>query len=328
MVESLQSKKSPDGSVENLDDHKNHDVVSEDEQAEVAALAVVGAAVDMGALATFDHRDHRFDLRSAAIGSAIEPHLHETAVTAPRRLVGGSTVLGGNDGPHAVLVARKAVVGLRVIPGIGRHLRQPYDPQCFGHQRTELVDIGPRTATGLRGENEMIVRATHQAQFGITMINHGFPRVSLAVAAVDEVAARTTAFEARRIDRRALHPSLAAQVQANGGLQQSSRRPRWQQAARGFLKSGEVGNLLQFQSGKQRRIVLEMGRQAAIVGPQKVLQHQAGEQLMLRELLGTVAVSILRQRPPRRSQRRQNHRLGRFTRPCHNCCTQQRCTVV
>src|SRR3990172_11731784 len=88
------------GSVENLDDHKNHDVVGEDKQAEVAALAVVGAAVDVSALATLDHRDHRFDLRSAAIGSAIEPHFHETAVTALRQFVGGSAVLGGNEHPH------------------------------------------------------------------------------------------------------------------------------------------------------------------------------------------------------------------------------------
>jgi hypothetical protein len=53
------------GSVENLDDHENHDVVGEGEQAEVAALALVGATTDMSALATFDHRDHRFHLGAA-----------------------------------------------------------------------------------------------------------------------------------------------------------------------------------------------------------------------------------------------------------------------
>ena len=302
-----------DGSVENLDDDKNHDVVSEDEQAEVAALAVVGAAVDMGALATFDHRDHCFDLRAAAIGRAIEPHLHETSVTALRQFLGGPAVLGGNDGPHAVLVARKAVVGFGVEPGIGRQVRDPHDPQCFGHQRTELIDVGPRTATGLRGEDEMIVRATHQPQFGIAMIDHGFPRVSHAVAAADEVTAGTTAFQARGIDRRPLHPSLAAQVESDGGFEQFSSGRREQQAARGFLKGGEVGNLLQSQNGEQRRIVPEMGRQAAVVGPQKVLQHQAGKQLMLRELPGTATVRILGQRPPRRRQRRQHHGFRRFT---------------
>jgi hypothetical protein len=50
------------GCVENLDNQKNHDVVGEDDQAEFAALAVVGAGVDVVALATLDHRDHRFDL--------------------------------------------------------------------------------------------------------------------------------------------------------------------------------------------------------------------------------------------------------------------------
>ena len=302
--------------------------MGEDKQAEIAALAVVGAATDVRALATFDHRHHRFDLRSAAISSAIEPHLHESTVTAGRQLGGGATVLGGNDRPDAVLVARELVIGFGIVTGIGRQLGQLYDPQCFGHERTELVDVGPRSATGLRGEDEMIVGATHQAQLGIMMINHGFPRVSHALAAADEVAAGTTAFEARRIDRRAFHPSPPAHVQANGGLQKSPRRPRKQQAMRSFLEGGEVGNLLQFQRGEQRRMVLEMGRQAAVVGPQKVLQHQAGEQLVLRELLGTTAVSMLRQRPPRRRQGGQHHGFRRFTGERHNCCTQLRCTVV
>jgi hypothetical protein len=51
------------GCVENLDNHKNHDVVREDEQvedrpwrAEFAALSVIGAGVDVSALATLDHR--------------------------------------------------------------------------------------------------------------------------------------------------------------------------------------------------------------------------------------------------------------------------------
>jgi len=39
------------GSVENLDEHKNHDVVGEDEQAEVAALTMIGATADVTALA-------------------------------------------------------------------------------------------------------------------------------------------------------------------------------------------------------------------------------------------------------------------------------------
>ena len=77
-------KRGATGSVENLDDHENHDVVGEGEQAEVAALAVIGAAADMSALATFDHRDHGFDLRAAAVGGAIEPDLHESTVTAGR----------------------------------------------------------------------------------------------------------------------------------------------------------------------------------------------------------------------------------------------------
>ena len=43
------------GCVENLDHHKKHDVVGEDDQAEFTALIVVSAGVDVTALAAFDH---------------------------------------------------------------------------------------------------------------------------------------------------------------------------------------------------------------------------------------------------------------------------------
>ncbi len=44
-----------------------------------------------------------------------------------------------------MLVARKGVVGFGVVAGIGRHLRQPHDPQCFGHQRAHFVNKIVRT---------------------------------------------------------------------------------------------------------------------------------------------------------------------------------------
>jgi hypothetical protein len=45
-------------------------------------------------------------------------------------------------------------------------------------------------------------------------------------------------------------------------------------------------------------------------------------------LLGTVAMSVLRQCPPRCGERRQNNRSRRFACPRHACCTQQPCTNV
>jgi hypothetical protein len=92
-------KRCQEGSVENLDEHKNHDVVGEDEQAEVAALTVVGAASDVGTLAPFDHGDDGLHLGPPSIGGPVEALLHEAAVTTGRRLGSGSTELGGNDGP-------------------------------------------------------------------------------------------------------------------------------------------------------------------------------------------------------------------------------------
>ena len=49
-------------SVEKVIVPKNHDVVGEGHQSQVALLAPIAAAFDVGALTAFDHRHHRFDL--------------------------------------------------------------------------------------------------------------------------------------------------------------------------------------------------------------------------------------------------------------------------
>jgi hypothetical protein len=93
-------------------------------------------------------------------------------------------------------------------------------------------------------------------------------------------------------------------VKANRPFQQSSRRGALQQPLGRLLQRGEVGDVGEVQRLDQRRMVRQMSNDAPVVGPQEVLQRQASEQLMLRELLRTAGVRIRRQRQPRSRQRR------------------------
>jgi hypothetical protein len=69
-----------------LEERQNHDVMGEDEQAKIAALAVIAARADMRALAAFDHGDHGFHLGSPTVRRKIEALLHKATVATAGRL--------------------------------------------------------------------------------------------------------------------------------------------------------------------------------------------------------------------------------------------------
>jgi len=140
--------------------------VGEGEQSEVAALAVVGSSVDMGSLPPLDHGHDGFDLGASLVGGAIEALFHESPIASLGKLVGRSTMLGGNHGPNAVFLAGEAVIGSGVVAGVGRQLRKFDDPQRLGEQGTELVDVGPRPSADARGEDEVIVAVADDSQLG------------------------------------------------------------------------------------------------------------------------------------------------------------------
>ncbi len=165
------------GSVEKLDYHKNKHIVGERQQVEVSALTPVGTAVDVRRLAAFDHRHDGFDLGPLTISGAVETDLYQPPVTAGGGFGRGAAVLGRDDRADLMLLTRKPMVRFGVVAGVGGHLRDVGPLQAIGHQRAELVDIGPRTTTGLVGVKEVIVAARHHAQLGIMMINHGFQGV-------------------------------------------------------------------------------------------------------------------------------------------------------
>ena len=171
--------------------------------------------------------------------------------------------------------------------------------------------------TGVHRENEMATRIAHQAQLGITVINDGFPGTGDAISTPHEIRAGAATFQACGVHGRRFYPSPATEMQSNGTFQKPLRLGQSQQATRRFLQRGEVRHAAKFQQLHQRRMIDEMGHHPAIIGLEKVLQHQASEQLMLGELLGTIKMRIGRQRSTRRRQCRQYNRLRRLAGNCH-----------
>src|SRR5882724_12273484 len=149
----------------------------------------------------------------------------------------------------------------------------------------------------MTGKHKMTTGIADHAELGVTMINHGLPRLSDPAAATHEVAAGRAALQPGRVDRGTLDPSLAAHLKTNRRVQEAPGASRSQQSSRRLLQSCKVRNPLQAEGLDQRRAVGQMRYNATIVGLEKVLQHQAGEKLMLGELLGAVAMRVQRQGP-------------------------------
>lgn len=111
------------GSVENRVGDENHEVVGQDHQAEVAALAPVRLATNKGRLSTLEHRDHRFHLGALTINFDIKTDLHQATVATSRGFCGRSAVPRGNHGADLMVVSGEDMIGFGIVTGIGDQLR-------------------------------------------------------------------------------------------------------------------------------------------------------------------------------------------------------------
>ena len=109
---------------------------------------------------------------------------------------------------------------------------------------------------------------------------------------MNEVAAGVSRFEPRGVDRRQRHATFATHDLLDGLVQQLGNRRCPQEALGGFLKGGEVRHLDQFDGVAPGRRVLQVSDQSPVIGPQKGLEHEAREQLMLGKLLRAGAVTV------------------------------------
>lgn len=113
--------------------------------------------------------------------------------------------------------------------------------------------------------------------------------------------------EAAGIAGRVRHLLLPAADAAHGVGQQHAHVLELQQPLAGFLQGGEMRSGLEFDRDLQVVAVGQQRRRPAIVFFLELLEHQAGEQLRLGELLGRKLVRIKRQTALADRQGFENH---------------------
>ena len=226
-------------------------------------------------------------------------------------------MLGRYDRSDGVILAGETMIEFGVVAGVSSHARESYALECIDKEWAKLVHIGARAAAGVEGENEMIARIADDAQFGIAVINDGFPGASDLFAPANEIGVRRPAWQPRAVNGRRPHATTSPHLLSHGRVQQASGGLNSQQSTPRFLQRRKVQNPLEFKRLDQCWMVGQVFDDASIVGFQKVLEHQAGEELMLSKNLGAIPVCVSRQRTAGNRQRGQHHLSRRFTRRRH-----------
>jgi len=194
------------------------------------------------------------------------------------------------------------VVGFRIVAGIGQCRVDSDVAECRVEQRNKAIGVDARTTTGENADHEVSAAIEGGFQFRIAAVSDGLPMLCAAVATTDVVAAGMTAVQTGRVESRSLDAFSAFEEAANGGAEESLRHGTAQQASRSFLQRGEVGHGRQADNVSQVRVLDQMHGDAAIVGFEKCLEDQAGEQLRLCVFLRTETMRVIRQRGASRCQ--------------------------
>lgn len=256
-------------------------------------MTAISTSAGVATLPAFEHGHDGLNLAAVMVRIPVEANLHQSAVASGRGLGGRSTDFGRNDGADVATLAGKAMVRFRVVSGVGIDPRQTHPPQSFHDQRPKLVHVWPRTTAGAQRQNEVVFVA-HHSQLRKMMINDRFPRACDALTTAHEVAAGAAAFQAGGVDGRGLYASATAEVQSDRRPQNPTHLGHRQQPTRCLLNRREVWHRAEIQQRHQCRMIGQMSHEPPIVRFEKVLQHQASEQLMLRELLRTARMRISR----------------------------------
>lgn len=292
-------------------------------QEQGTGLAVMSVGVEGGAEPSFEHAEDGFDLSALRVGFVIEVARHAPAIAAERQFFGRSAVLRGNDRADAEYEPRGLMDPLGVEPGVGQETRDRQPPPSLRDGRLPTVGVRRRTAAGRRRQDEMTAAIANDCHLRERAIGRRLPfsgKSALFRAPTDEVFARAMRFEAAGVDR----------LRANAaGNQSPASGPRdrlvehvphalgAQQAPRSLLQRGVVRHAIQLQHFAQRGLFEQQRLHAAIVASAKLLEHQTGEQPMLRERLRATTMRIRRQRSSRRLQRHLQHPRRTLTRLAH-----------
>jgi hypothetical protein len=263
--------------------------------------APVSACVDNFSAATLDHTEDRFYLPALAVAALMQVAFHLPAVTPDRFFVGWSAMLGRNEGLNPEFFTSQPVGRFAVETGVGSQRLRSGHAECVTEQGLEVSEVRVGTLARSSRQDEMAGGVADNSQLGKSPV-HDFPLsplLSRRFTPLGEVAAGVLRLEPAGVDRSQTY-AAAEHAMALGLLhgdgQQLSKRANHQQSLGRLLQCREVGNHFQLDHLPQVRAIFQQSCHRAVREAVKIFQHEAGEELMLRELLGTVAMRILRQR--------------------------------
>jgi len=244
----------------------------------------------------FDHGKGRLDLPSLAIRFLREP-LKEfpTIVSAEAArlsvMSGAPPTRDGKDASNADLLVTKPMPRLAVVAGVAQERGHPLTARRAADRRLEFAVIGSRPPAEDRPQDQMALRVTNGRKLGKT----GLPVGVVSLAALGEIMRNVSGFQAGRVNggQTALprQDSFAPTVPQNQA-HQPVRVGLLEQPPAGRTEGREVRHPLEPKSLSQVGPLAQQAMEAAIVEPMEFLNHQAGHQLRLTELVRTLGTGV------------------------------------
>ena len=262
-----------------------------------------------------DHRVHRLHLPSLTILALqpCEPLLHHPPPSPRRRLVRRSAPRRWDDRPDAVRAgADMNPFGVEV--GIGQEGLDPRAADCLTEGLAELHQVAGRPPPRDRREDQVAVAVDHEDDLGVVRVSPvpiGIPvGLPLGVVAADVSRLHPRAVDGRQADPPLPHPMLQGLLVH--GVEHATAGHGRQESLRRLLEGGEVGDGLQGDQAAEVGMVGEVLAQPAVVEARELLEHQAGQELRLGELLGAELVSVRGHSPTGRLVGDLEHPARRF----------------
>jgi hypothetical protein len=269
-------------------------------QDDLAGLIRLDPRAERRAESPLHHRVDRLRLPSLTVLPLVlpEPPLHPPAPPAGRRLVARPPAGRRDDRADAVRPGRP-VDPLGVEVGVGQQRPDPRPPHRLRKRPPELHQVGARAPAGHRREDQVAVAIDHEDDLGEVGVSPDGIGVSAAGPPLDVVAAGVPRLHAGAIDGRqrdAPLPDAVPQGALEDGVEHLPARDGGQEPHGGLLEGGIVRHRAQADLAAEFGIIGQVRRQPAVVEAQELLEHQAGQELGLGELLGAEPVPMRRQR--------------------------------
>jgi hypothetical protein len=186
---------------------------------------------------------------------------------------------------------------LRVEVRVGQQRPDPGPADSLPQGRAELHQVRTWPSTGDCGENHVAAAVDHEDDLRELGVSRGLVVVSALRTTLGVVPAGVPRLQARAIDSRQRDTLLAdpvVQRPLEHGVEHPPRRRGRQQSLGRLLEGREVRHCPQPDLAGQVGVVDEMLGQTAVVEVRELLEHQAGQQLGLSELLGAELVAMRR----------------------------------